>query len=133
LIQFCLDADWVINALAGRKGADSVLQGIGPDAAGVPIITLGELYEGPLGTSRPEQNLTSLREFLALFPVIDLNDGVMERFARLRRDLRNRGALIPDFDLVIASVSLEYDLTLLTFNTRHFERISGLRLYVADS
>jgi predicted nucleic acid-binding protein len=37
--------------------------------------------------------------------------------------------LIEDFDLVIAATALHYDLTLLTFNRRHFERIPDLRLY----
>jgi predicted nucleic acid-binding protein len=72
-----------------------------------------------------------LREFLTLFTVIDLTDPIMERFARIRYQLRTRGNLIPDFDLIVAATALELDLTLLTFNVRHFERIAGLALYSA--
>ena len=36
--------------------------------------------------------------------------------------------MIGDFDLLIAAMALQYDLTLLTNNRRHFERIDGLRI-----
>lgn len=53
----------------------------------------------------------------------------MERFAGIRGDLRRRGQLIPDLDLLIAATALHHDLTLLTRNVRHFDRIPELRLY----
>jgi predicted nucleic acid-binding protein len=53
----------------------------------------------------------------------------MERFASLRASLRRRGELIPDFDIVIAATALVYDLTLLTYNLRHFSRIPDLRIH----
>jgi predicted nucleic acid-binding protein len=53
----------------------------------------------------------------------------MERFAYLRAELRRRGQLFPDLDLLIAATALQHDLTLLTRNVRHFNRIPDLRLY----
>ena len=34
------------------------------------------------------------------------------------------GQIIADFDILIAATALHHDLTLLTRNTRHFDRIS---------
>ena len=42
--------------------------------------------------------------------------------------MRKAGRMIGDFDLLIASTCLCHDLTLLTNNVRHFNRIEGLRL-----
>lgn len=53
----------------------------------------------------------------------------MERFAETRASLRGRGQLIPDFDMLIASTALHHDLTILTFNLRHFQRIPDLEIY----
>jgi predicted nucleic acid-binding protein len=53
----------------------------------------------------------------------------MERFAFIRADLRRRGQLIPDLELLIAATALHHDLTLLTRNVRHFDRIPELRRY----
>ena len=36
--------------------------------------------------------------------------------------------LIGDFDLLIGATALQHDLTLMTNNRRHFDRIEGLRL-----
>jgi predicted nucleic acid-binding protein len=62
----------------------------------------------------------------ALLPV---TDQIVERFARQRAALRRQGQLIPDIDLLIAATALEENLTLVTRNIRHFERIPELRLY----
>jgi predicted nucleic acid-binding protein len=52
----------------------------------------------------------------------------MERFARIRAELRSQGQLIPDLDILIAASALEYELSLVTRNTRHFRRIPGLSI-----
>ena len=43
--------------------------------------------------------------------------------------LRRQGQLIPDLDLLIAATALAHDLTLVTRNRHHFERIPDLRLH----
>jgi predicted nucleic acid-binding protein len=45
--------------------------------------------------------------------------------------LRRRGLLISDLDIVLAATALQLDLTVLTYNSRHFERIPDLRIYRA--
>ena len=42
--------------------------------------------------------------------------------------MRRQGIEVPSVDLLIASVALVYDLTVVTHNTTHFENIPGLRL-----
>ena len=42
--------------------------------------------------------------------------------------LRRSGIEVPSVDLLIASVALVYDLTLVAHNTADFQRIPGLRL-----
>jgi predicted nucleic acid-binding protein len=58
-----------------------------------------------------------------------LSELIAERCGEIRAHLRRRGQPISDFDAVIAATALHYNLTLLTFNRRHFERIPDLRLY----
>lgn len=57
-----------------------------------------------------------------------LDRAIMRRFAQVRGDLRSKGQLIGDPDLLIAATALHYDLTLLTHNVRHFGRIAGLKV-----
>jgi tRNA(fMet)-specific endonuclease VapC len=46
----------------------------------------------------------------------------------VRGDLRRRGTLIADLDILIATTTLHHRLTLVTRNTRDFARVDGLRL-----
>lgn len=78
----------------------------------------------------PERRIAQLAEFLDAFELLGLDPSTMRIFAQIRNQLRLKGQIIPDFDILIASTALQYDLTLLTRNTRHFARIPNLRLYL---
>lgn len=78
----------------------------------------------------PERRIAQLAEFLDAFELLGLDPSTMRIFAQIRNQHRLKGQIIPDFDILIASTALQYDLTLLTRNTRHFARIPNLRLYL---
>jgi len=46
----------------------------------------------------------------------------------LKAELESRGERLDDLDLQIASIAIETKSTLLSNNTSHFKRITGLRL-----
>jgi tRNA(fMet)-specific endonuclease VapC len=66
--------------------------------------------------------------FIQNLPVLPLNDTALRRFGELKAELRRTGQPIADFDLLIASVALAAGYILVTNNTRHYERITGLEL-----
>ena len=92
------------------------------------LISLAELYEGLLTSSTPEKDEPILQDFLASVEPLTLDDEICRIFALERRRLRAAGTLIGDFDLLIGATALRHDLTLLTNNRRHFERIQGLSI-----
>ena len=50
------------------------------------------------------------------------------KYAESRNLLRQKGTPIDHMDLFVASVALFNDMTLVSHNTKHFERIEGLNL-----
>lgn len=94
------------------------------------IVSYGELFDGGVAMPNPEQRIAQLSEFLDEFELLGLDPVTMKIFAQVRNQLRLKGQIIPDLDILIASTALQYDLTLLTRNTRHFARIPNLRLYL---
>src|SRR5579864_8795988 len=128
-MAYILDADWIINALAGRNQAVSTLNRIAGDRICVSWITVGEVYERAYDFPNPEPHLEAFRRFFSPFVILNLDAPIMERFAEIRSYLRHRGTIIPDFDIIVAATALRYDLTVLTFDVEHFGRVPDLRVY----
>jgi tRNA(fMet)-specific endonuclease VapC len=95
----------------------------------VSIITRGELFDGACNAVDASDQLREIRAYLSPFTTLRLNDPIVEIFGKTRSELRRRGQLIPDLDLLIAATAVHHDLILLTRNRRHFSRIAQLRLY----
>jgi tRNA(fMet)-specific endonuclease VapC len=133
VLMYLLDTDWAIQALGHREPAARTMELLAGSRIHVSLITIGELYDKAFVTVNPRAQLMSFRQFLLPYNVLNLSDEIMERFAEIRAFLRRRGQLIADFDLLIAATAMHHDLTLLTFNLRHFQRIPDLKIYQPDS
>ena len=125
-----LDTDFVASFL---KGIPRVVEFVRPmlfEPAAISIVTFAEIYEGIRYGREPEKHESDFAEFLIPVQIVGLDERVAVRYAALRGELRRQGNLIPDNDLFIAATALEHDLTLVTGNRRHFDRVPGLRLLV---
>ena len=123
-----VDTDWAIHYLHGRQDIMDRLEVLKHEGLGLSIISLSELYEGIYYSRNPAQNEQGLRDFLQGVDIIGLDEETTKIFGRERGRLRAAGMMIGDFDLLIGATALQYDLTLLTNNRQHFERIEGLRI-----
>ncbi|MCI0428911.1 MAG: type II toxin-antitoxin system VapC family toxin [Nitrospiraceae bacterium] len=99
-MPYLLDADWAIQALAGQARIKETIERLRHDGISLSWVTVGEIYEGAFDKPDPRAALATYRDFLQPFPILDLNDPIIERFAYLRADLRRRGQTIPDLDLL---------------------------------
>ena len=127
-MKYLIDTDWVIDHLNGNQKAIRKLEEIAPQGLALSIISLAELYEGIYSSSDAIKNERSLQEFLEGVTILKINEEICKAFAKERGRLRKKGGLIGDFDLLIASTCLHYNLILLTGNIKHFERIENLRI-----
>lgn len=128
MTQYLVDTDWVIHYLHGHTAIVERLDELQPQGLVLSIISLAELYEGVYYSRDPEGDERDLNDFLRGTTVLGIDEDICKTFGRERGRLRAAGLMIGDFDLLIAATALQYDLTLLTNNRRHFERIDGLRI-----
>lgn len=119
---YLLDTSWIIQLLVGHSPTVRFHKRIHPDKIAVSYITVGEMYDVAFAYANPHVHISSFRQFLAPFTLLNLNDPVMERFAGIRSLLRRRGELISDFDILIGATALHNDLAFLTYNTRQQPR-----------
>lgn len=128
-MPYLLDSDWIIEALKRREPALGILKRLTSGGVAISWVSAAEVYEGCFDLPDPYAKLVAIRHFLSGYRILGLNDAVAERFDEVRADLRRHGDRIADLDLLIAATALAYDLTLLTFNRGHFERVPDLKLY----
>ena len=90
-------------------------------------IAVGELLYGAYRMSRPETFLDGIRRVATTdIWVLPFDQESAEEYGRLRAHLESRGTPIGDADTQIAAIALANDLTVVTANVRHFERVPGL-------
>ncbi len=127
-MNYLLDTDTCVYALRGRPLVRERLTAVGPEAVAISIITLVELRYGAACSARPEDNHRAIEDFVQGVYLLGIDPAIARAFGDLKADLRQRGELIEDFDLLIASTARTLNLILVTNNLDHFRRIPGLRL-----
>lgn len=128
-MKYLVDTDWIIDALANIPDAITTLRTFARDGISISIISFAELYDGAYGSQNPQAEVVRIQQFLVSYPVIGLNDAIVDRFGQTRSRLRSQGMLIPDLDLLIGVTAVVYNLMVMTRNVRHFGRIPGLVIY----
>jgi tRNA(fMet)-specific endonuclease VapC len=102
----------------------------------LPIIALFELRYGIEKSARPEANAAALNEFLGQgLHILAFSEDDAHGAAIIRSSLEAKGLPIGPYDILIAAQALTRSATLVTANTREFQRIDGLAVedWTADS
>jgi tRNA(fMet)-specific endonuclease VapC len=94
----------------------------------IPTIVLAELYAGAHKHPTPTKLLGLIADLLQEVQVLDFDADCAERFGQVRGTLLQLGISVSRMDLLIASVALVHNLTLVTHNTVDYQNIPGLRL-----
>ena len=130
--MICLDTDFLIALWRSRGTAGHPTRRVLEDHPGevlaVCAVAAGEFLEGAACVS--EERLREATRFLRLFEIAPATFQTAVHYAQAVAELRRRGLLagISKADMWIAAAALEHRVRLVTRNTRHFERIAGLRL-----
>lgn len=95
---------------------------------GMSLITYGELRYGAEKSVRGAEALATLEQLVELIPVLELSAVAGETYGTLRAHLERLGTPIGNNDLWIAAHALALGMTLVSNNTREFERIPKLKL-----
>ena len=95
----------------------------------IPPIVLAELYVAPWRLRDPGPMLTAIETLVRdEVTLLDFDSTCAAIFGQVRGERLNAGVSLPLMDLLIGSVALAYDLTVVTHNTDHFSMIPKLRL-----
>ena len=83
-----------------------------------------ELYAGASNS----QKRRDVQEILSWCVVLPLTSDAAQAAATIYQQMRGTNQLIEVRDILIAAAALVHDLPLMTLNTNHFNRVSGLQV-----
>lgn len=127
-MTYLVDTGFVVDYFKGRPKSIELLISLA-DKLAISIITFGEIYEGIYFGQDPKSTERGFLQFLRGVSVLLLNRRVMKSFALIRGDLRQKGKLIGDPDIMIAATAITNNLSLITGNKKDFQKVEGLKLF----
>ena len=94
----------------------------------ISSITVSELYYGAYKSLHVEKNLLALEHFLRPFDILEYDLKASIEYGKIRASLEKSGKIIGGLDMMIAAHALTNKMTLVTNNTKEFERVENLIL-----
>lgn len=123
-----LDTNTLSNLIRNPRGAIvQRLSSVEPAAVCTSIVVACELR---FGAARKGSDVLTKRveQLLGSLTVLPLDEPADQHYADIRTALERAGTPIGSHDLFIAAHARSRGLTLVTHNTREFERVPGLRV-----
>ena len=128
-MTYLLDTNTCIRYLNGRSPQiKKRLEALTPDDVGLCSVVKAELAYGAARSRDPGRTMAGIAAFVAPFTSLPFDDACVSAYGRIRAQLEQAGRPVGPNDLMIAAIAVTHGLTLVTHNTREFERIVGLSL-----
>ena len=127
--MYFLDTNTCIFFLNGSSPSikDKLLS-VSPYQIKISSIVKAELLLGAYKSRYKQNNLEKVEAFLEPFEIVPFDDQASYVYAEIRSKTEISGRNVGPNDLLIASVTLFYDGTLITNNVKEFKNIDGLKI-----
>lgn len=127
-MKYLLDTNICVFFLRGKLNLDEIIREKGRENCFISEITVVELRYGAENSDNPAKSHKSVDAFVSGLSIIPIF-GSIKRYAKEKVRLRSIGKPMHDeFDLLIGVTAIENKLTLVTDNTKDFERLAGIKM-----
>jgi predicted nucleic acid-binding protein len=123
--RILIDTSILIDHLRKQKKERTLFYQLSPHCEFV-ISSITE-FEFRIGAT--PKNREFMQKLLSVLPVLAFDSSCVNTATELYQDLKTKNKLLPMPDIFIAATALTHDMTLLTLNRKHFERIENLKLH----
>ena len=123
-VRYVLDTDAVVDVLRARHRVADRLATVSPDDVAICSMTLAELLYGAQCSHQPTRSELAVRRFVEVVRVLAFGRAAAAIHGRIRHSTRHK--TVGSNDLVIAATALAAGATIVTANSREFDRIPGL-------
>jgi tRNA(fMet)-specific endonuclease VapC len=93
----------------------------------IPIIAVGEMYYGAQYSTKVDLNINNIARAISHYPVLTIDENTCKHYGIVKASLRRKGKPIPENDIWISALGLQYNLTVVT-RDNHFKEVGGLSI-----
>lgn len=124
--MYCLDTNIVIDIFRGNEKIREKLKSLIKLNKPIFITTINlfELYKGAYLSSKSQEALRLIEDFIDSIGILEANKMSCEEFGKEYARLRKIGKLTNEIDLMIASIAKANNCTIITKNRKDFENIN---------
>jgi tRNA(fMet)-specific endonuclease VapC len=127
-MKYMLDTNMCIYAQKKNESVLAKLKKHWQEGLAISSITLAELEYGVKASAAPEKNSIALMKFLSIVEILPFDTGAAEEYGNICAFLKKKGTPIGTMDMLISAHAKSEGLTVVTHNTREFERVPELKL-----
>jgi len=130
--MYVFDTNFMINFFRDKKRNNEIIETLINTLSDMYITSMNwyELVRGCHLSNNYQKNY----EFISIIPksgikFLDFDDKSANIAAKIYSDLRKKGELIDENDILIAAICVRHNFTLITENIKYFSKIKDLKLY----
>ncbi len=94
----------------------------------ISSLTVAELEFGVQNSRQVDRNRIALLKFLSYFNILNFDGSDAIEYGRIKTELRKRGQIIGQIDLLLAAQAMNREMTLVTNNMKEFQRVRDLNI-----
>lgn len=122
--RYLLDTNIIIALFANDIAVNNQL--VNAEEIFIPSVAIGELFYGARKSGRSQGNLKRIEEFIARNTVIGCDVETARKYGEVKNRLRLKGRPLPENDIWIAAIGIQYNLILVTRDA-HFQEVENLQ------
>lgn len=126
--MYLLDTNTLIYFFKDIGNVAKTLFSKSPKDISIPSIALYELEVGIAKSNNPKKRKTQLELLVSRIVILPFATKEAEAAAMIRAELENLGTPIGPYDTLIAGIALNHNATLVTHNTKEFNRVQNLSI-----
>ncbi len=128
-MKYLLDTNTCIRYINGRSPeVRKRLDTVSSRDVVVCSVVKAELFYGAMRSVNQRKTLAAQEQFLSLFLSLPFDDASAMYYGQIRAQLAAQGTPIGSNNLMIAAITLAYQLTLVTHNVKEFIRVENLKI-----
>lgn len=125
-MKYLLDTNVLTSMFKNQHGIRERIKAEGFSSCAVSELTLAELYVG-MYKGKDERQRKEVDYVKSHFQILPDSEAI-ETYAKIRAELELKGQKIDTIDCLIGSTALVYGLSIVTHNSKHFDRIPGIEI-----